>query len=266
VAVGAVGLVLVGVSAGMPWLTLFHGYTPLRGFRLDGGDLSGIALAAALLLVVGARHGGGLLVRPLSALLALAVVAGALRSWRGIAAYVADPGPAAALTAPTGSPGPLVMAVGGVALLVAVILVRLPTRPLPAPTRLPLALAALAFVAAWMHLVLTPEHFGESPILGAGFLLAAVAQLVLAILAIERPSEWVWSLLVMVNTALIVVWAYAVVHGLPFGGDEHGAEASGLVIGSGEPIDLAAAVTKLAEMGCTAIALVLMRRGSRATD
>ena len=266
VAVGAVGLVLVGVSAGMPWLTLFHGYTPLRGFRLDGGDLSGMALAAALLLVVAARHGGGLLIRPVSALLAVAVVAGALRSWRGIAAYVADPGPAAALTAPTGGPGPLVMALGGVALLVAVFLVRLPSRPLAAPTRLPLALAALAFVAAWMHLVLTPEHFGESAILGAGFLLSAVVQLVLAALAVERPSERVWSLLVMVNTALIVVWAYAVLHGLPVGGNEHGADGGGLVIGSGEPIELAAAVTKLAELGGIAVALVLMRRASRATD
>jgi len=257
---GCAGLVLVGASAAMPWLTLFHGFTPLRGFRLDGGDLSGIAVAAALLMLVAARHGGARFLRPAAAALALILTLGAVNSWRSIAAYVAEPGPAATLTAPTGSPGPLVMAAGGVALLVAALTLPLPARPLTTGVRLPLVLAVLSFVAAWMHLVLTPEHFAESAVLGSGFLLSAIAQLIIAALAIQRPSERVWSLLIIVNTALIVVWAYAVFHGLPFGGDEHAPQAGGLAIGSGEPVDPAAALTKGAELAGIAVALVLMRR------
>lgn len=266
VAAGAAGLALVAVSAAMPWLTIFHGTTPLRGFRLDGGDLSGLALTCALLLVVAGRRGGGRVLRPVAGLLALAVAAGALHSWRSIAAYVTDPGPAAALTAPTGGPGPLVMSAGGLLLFGAAIAAPLSRRPMAAADRLPLGLAALLFAAGWMHLVLTPEHFGESAVLGAGFLTAALVQLVLAGLALERPSDGVWSAAVILNTALVVIWMYAVLHGLPFGGDEHGAEGTGLRIGVGEPVDLAAVVTKLAEIVAIGLAVLLMRRLKARTD
>ena len=67
----------------------------------------------------------------------------------------------------------------------------------------------------------------------------------------------------MVNVALLAVWAYAVLIGLPLGdGSGHDA-VSGLVIGSGEPIDLASAITKLAELASLSIALILMWRNAR---
>ncbi len=85
---------------------------------------------------------------------------------------------------------------------------------------------------------------------------------IIAALAIQRPSGRVWSLLIIVNTALIVVWAYAVLHGLPFGEGEHSPQAGGLAIGSGERVDLAAALTKGFGLAGIAVALVLMRRSA----
>lgn len=254
-----IGLVFVAAADVMPWLTLFNGLSPIAGFRLGGGDLSGFAVAAAALLVVAVRHGGARVLKPAAGVLAALVVVGAVSIALNIVSYVRAPGSTGALTAPSAGPGPLILAAGGLAILIAAMTAPMSRRALTPALRLPLLLAATTFVAAWMHLLLTPEHLGVAVVLGLGFLLSAVAQLALAVLAVERPSDRVWSLLVMLNIALVAVWAYAVLIGLPFPGDEHGASA-GLVIGSGEPIDLAAVITKVAELIGIAVALVLMRR------
>ncbi|MCU1537876.1 MAG: hypothetical protein JWP82_2227 [Humibacillus sp.] len=261
-ALAALALALVGVGAALPWLTLFNGLTPLPGFRLDGGDLSGLAVLSAGLLAVAARHGAGRVLRALAVLGALVVLAGALSSARTIATYVADPGPGGVLAAPTRGPGAIVMAAGGVLLLAAAL--RMPVRrtPLGAALLLRVVLAVATFVAGWMHLVLTPEHLAESTVLGLGFLGAGVAQVALAVLVVEGRSETTLSILVALDVALLAVWAYAVLVGLPLaeaGGHDHGGEAAGLVIGHGEPIDLAAAVTKLAELTSLALAFVVLR-------
>src|SRR4029077_10354543 len=95
-------------------------------------------------------------------------------------------------------------------------------------------------------------------ILGLGFLAAGLAQLTLAFLVIVRPSDLMYYLVVGLSVALIVLYAIAVLKGLPFGGGhDHG---SGLILGSGEPVDLEGAVTKFAEMFCLATALVLVGR------
>lgn len=258
-----IGLAVVGAGAQMPWVTVFHGLQPIPGFRLDGGDLAGVALACAALLAVAVRHGGARILRPLAATGAVIVVAGSLNSAHRIAAYVADPGPAGALVAPTGGVGPLVMAAGGVTLLAAVLLA--PTRAgrMGSGMRVRVLLAAATFFAAWMHLVLTPEHMNQSTLLGLGFLAAGLVQIALSVIVVERPSDGALSLLVMVSVALLAVWAYAVLVGLPLGeGNGHDA-GSGLVIGAGEPIDLSAAITKFAELASLSIALVLMRSNAR---
>ena len=261
-ACAALGLALVAASDAMPWLTLFHGLHPIAGFRLGGGDLSGLAVAAVALLLVAGRHGGGRVLKPAAVVLATLVVVGAVSTALSIGSYVRAPGAAAALTAPSAGPGPLTLAAGGVALLIASLITPVSRHPLAAAMRLPLLLGASTFVAAWMHLLLTPEHLGVSTLLGGGFLVSGLAQLSLTVLAVERPSERIWALLVMLNTALVVVWAYAVLVGLPFAGDEHGS-SGGFTIGSGEPIDLAAVITKTAELTGIAVALVLMRRTAR---
>ena len=258
-----IGLAVVGAGALMPWVTVFHGLQPIRGFRLDGGDLAGVALASAAMMAVAERHGGARILRPLAATAAIIVVAGSLNSAHRIAEYSADPGPAGALVAPSAGAGPLVMATGGITLLAAALLARARPGAMSKGLRIRMFLAAATFLAAWMHLLLTPEHLNESTLLGLGFLAAGVIQIALAFIVVERPSEGALSLLVMVNVALLAVWAYAVLVGLPLR-DGHGHDAaSGLVIGSGEPIDLASAITKLAELASLSITLVLLRRNAR---
>lgn len=258
----AAGLLLVGLGAWLPWLTLFNGLEPLPGFRLDGGDLAGLALLAVGLLAVAARLGAGRVLRPLAVAALLVVVVDAVASARRIAEYVADPGPGAALSIPSQGPGAVVMAVGGVLLLGAAVLVPVRRDVLPHELVARLVLAAATFVAGWMHLVLTPEHLAESTALGVGFLAAGLAQVALAVLCSSRRSENALSALVVLDVALLAVWAYAVLVGLPIGdgGHDH-VEATGLVVGNGEPVDLAAAITKVAELTSLGTALLLMRRG-----
>jgi hypothetical protein len=60
------------------------------------------------------------------------------------------------------------------------------------------------------------------------------------------------------SAALVVLYAIAVLKGLPFGGNHD--HASGLSLGSGEPVDLEGAVSKLAELFSLATAFVLVGR------
>lgn len=260
VLLAATGLLLVGLGAALPWLTLFNGLERLPGFRLDGGDLAGIAVASAALLLIAARHGGSRVLRPAAVLGSVVVVGGALDSAYRISVYVADPGPTGVLAAPAQGVGPLVMAAGGIALAAAAVVAPLPARPMERATVVRVGLAAVTFVAAWMHLVLTPAHLAESTVLGLGFLGAGLLQLGLAAVIVERRSERALSLLVAVNVALLAIWAYAVLVGLPLaeGGHDHGGAATGLVIGHGEPVDLAAAITKVAELMSLAVALLVL--------
>jgi hypothetical protein len=260
VVLAALGILLVGLGAFLPWLTLFNGLQPLPGFRLDGGDLSGLALLATGVLVVAVRHGGGRVLRPLAVAVLLVVVGDALASARAIAAYVAAPGPGAGLTTPSSGAGPLVMATGGVLLLGAALVVPVRRDPLPRDLVLRLVVSVATFVAGWMHLVLTPEHLAESTVLGTGFLAAGLAQVTLSVVVLERGRENALSAVVVLDVALLAIWAYAVLVGLPLGelGHDH-VEATGLVVGHGEPIDVAAAVTKVAELTSLVVALVVLR-------
>jgi hypothetical protein len=130
-----------------------------------------------------------------------------------------------------------------------------------------LGLAALLAVAAVIHLLLTPEHLGESPLLGLGFLAAGLAQLALAAVLVlhrlRRVDDLVLAAVVAVDVALVALYAYAVLVGLPFGGggEEH---AAGLVLGAGEPVDQWGFVDLLAELGAVGLAGLLLWRGSAA--
>ena len=123
-----------------------------------------------------------------------------------------------------------------------------------------LVMAAALFVAGSIHLLLVPEHLGESPILGSGFLASGIAQVVLAGLALWRLRAWSLGLTVVVNLTLIAMYAYAVLVGLPFSAaSEHvHADAPGLMVGTGEPIDAYGLVSKIAELLSGAIALLLL--------
>lgn len=126
-----------------------------------------------------------------------------------------------------------------------------------------LALGAMVFVAGWIHVLLTPEHWGESALLGAGFLGAGILQLVLSIAVVERPGQSVYLALVALNVALVAVWLYAVLAGLSFGGAHDHGDAAGWALGAGEPIDAVAVVTKAAEIAGAVWAGVLAARPIR---
>lgn len=216
------GLGFVAAGAWLPWVTIFNGLQPIPGFQLDGGYLAGFAVAAAVVIAVTNRCGGARWLRPLAVLAAAFVAADAADVVGRITAYVAQPGPAGALTRPTVGPGAPLMAAGGGLLVLAALIT--PARPgrLAAGLAPRLLLAGVLLVAAAIHLALTPAHLGESALLGSGFLLAGLAQLALAALALARPRAWVYDAVVFLSVGLIVVYAYAVLVGLPLGGHDHG--------------------------------------------
>jgi len=143
-------------------------------------------------------------------------------------------------------------------------------------------LAGLLAFAAVMHAVLTPEHFEHSTLMGAGFVAATVVELTLAMAVILAPITWVYAATIVVAAGLIGMYAWNVMIGLPFvqaaetaaheegaAHEEasHGGHQDGLVIGAGEPVDAAGAVTKGAELGSIALAgWLITRRPGRSRD
>jgi hypothetical protein len=118
------------------------------------------------------------------------------------------------------------------------------------------ALGAVLVVAGGIHLALTPEHLGESVVLGIGFLTAGVLQLVLAVWIFRRVSRLALLLVGVSSTALIVAYGVAVAVGLPFVAAD--AMDEGLSIGTGEPVTLVAAVAKVAELASILLAMALI--------
>lgn len=66
--------------------------------------------------------------------------------------------------------------------------------------------ALLVWVAAAVHLVLTPEHFEEQTVYGVFFLLAAVFQLVIGWLLLRRPTPATLRAGAVGSLLLLVVW------------------------------------------------------------
>ena len=264
VAVGLAVAALAAIGAGvaLPWVTVFRGLSPVAGFTLEGGPLAGIGLGAAGLLAIAGLVGGGTVLRPLAAAMATFVTLDAALVAGRIAAFVADPGPAGALTQPTAGIGAQVTAVGGLFLVLAAVAAPLIRRTVDRRRWAWIAAAVSLFTTGWIHLMLTPAHLGELAILGAGFLLAGLVQVLLAAVAAFRPSSPVAMAIVTVNATLVAVYAYAVLVGLPFAG---GHEATGIVVGSGEPIDLAGAVSLIAEVASVALGIALLP-GARAAS
>jgi len=258
VAAVATGLGLVAMSLAVPWITVFRGLQPIPGFTLEGGPLAGFAMVALLLLAVAATIGGSRWLKPVAFLIAATVSIGAVLLQVRIADYVANPGPAGPLTQPTAGVGAALMAVGAAFFMIAA--VALPGRATRLDThslgRVAMSLGLL--VAGWIHLLLVPEHLAESTVLGLGFLASGIAQLVLAAVVLWRPREWSLALVVAINVTLIAIYAYAVLVGLPFGQPSEHAEAAGLVVGAGEPIDWFGAISKVAELVSLAIAFTLL--------
>jgi hypothetical protein len=257
------------VGGFLPWLSVFRGLTELRGFALDGGLLAFIVLAVVAILLVQARRGGGRVLRPIAVIGAAAVIADSLLSAVRIAAFVRTPGPAGALIEPSAGPGPLVFAVAGGALLAAAVVAPAAHGRLSVRASLGLVLAVLLLAAGVIHLILTPEHLGISVLLGLGFLAAGLAQVTLAGLAVGAPRRvemLVMAAVIVVNAALIVLYLYAVLVGLPF--ESGHADDAGIRFGAGEPVDLKGGLDFVVEIAAVAVAgfLALGRSGPVRAD
>jgi len=255
--IAMVGAIIVLVGSALPWATIFRGTQTLTGWDGSPRYLAGMAVASAALTLLFLWAGRPAAFRGLAVMAGLAAVLGiAFTSWQ-VAAVEASHSVSARILAPVLGPGPFVM-VAGALLLLAVMAIPTSAARVPASLWPRVILAGALFVAGWIHLALTPEHLGEATILGLGFLAAGLAQLALAFLVIVRPSDLIYYAVVGLSAALIALYAIAVLKGLPFGGGhDHG---SGLILGSGEPVDLEGAVTKFAELFCLATALVLVGR------
>ncbi|NEM89934.1 hypothetical protein [Galbitalea soli] len=255
---GGTAVLLLTAGAASPWLLLFNGLTTVRGIALDGGPLAVLGLIGLALVVTIARRGDSRVLRVIAALAGGLIAADSLLSAARIGAYVAAPGPAAALTAPSAGVGPWLMAAGGAALLTTAIVVPGTATRLVRADVARVLLAVALIVAAGIHLMLTPEHLGESTLLGAGFFVAGLAQLALAAVVLLRRDDRALGLAITLSIALLAVYAYAVLVGLPLDAG-HSEDAIGLRLGAGEPVDLKGLVTVLAEIGTIAAAVVVGR-------
>jgi len=257
-------LMIVGVA--LPWLFVFNGLTAVPGFSLDGGYLAAIMVAIVGMLWVAAFRGGARILRPLALVAAAAVLADSLYSAWQITAYVAQPGITAALTVPSVGAGPYVLAAGAAFLIAATLVSPSRVDTLDGQTVIRLFLTLVLLIPAAIHLILTPQHFGESPLLGAGFLVAGIVQLVAAAFVLTRSDDRGLNLILLVSVALIAIYAYAVFIGLPFEPGHDAGGAAGLGIGVGEPVDLKGLISVMAEIAAIPLALFLARSRSAIRD
>jgi hypothetical protein len=262
VIIAIVGALVTLVGSALPWVTIFRGTQTLTGWDGSPRYLAGLAVASVTLTLLYLWAGRPAAFRRLAVLAGSTAVVGiAFATWQ-VGALDSSHSVSARILNPVLGPGPFVMAVGAL-LLLAVVAIPTSAARVPFPLWRRVILAGALFTAGWIHLALTPEHLGEATILGLGFLAAGLAQLALAALITARPSDLVYYAVVGLSAALIVLYAIAVLKGLPFGGGhDHG---TGLVLGAGEPVDVEGAVSKLAELFSLAAAVVLVGRPTTVT-
>jgi hypothetical protein len=125
-----------------------------------------------------------------------------------------------------------------------------PEVPTPDPATAPGAFCAAvvsSVAAAGVHAAATPAHVEEGFLIGAFFVVAAVAQLAWAVLAVgigPRPLL-LWPAVVG-NASILALWVYTRVVGVPFG------------LGEREPVgpwDLAAGAWELVTIGACLLLL-----------
>ena len=235
-------------SAGLvsPWVTVFNGLTSVPGLSLDGGYLAAVTVISFATLYVMATN-----------------VADSLLSAVRISEFVAHPGVAGMLTVPSAGPGPFFTLVGGIALIGAALAAPAAQARLGRGMLLRLLLSVSLIVAADLHLVTTPQHLDEALLLGVGFLAAGLVQLAFAVYVIVREDDRPIGLLLAVTVALIAIYAYALLVGLPLDSG-HSDSVTGLRLGSGEPVTFTGVVDVLAEIATVALALAAYPRASRA--
>lgn len=254
------GAAVVVLGVALPWVTLQHGQERVNGVLGDGAYLVAAAVGAAALwaaYLLGRRQGP---LRALAAGAGFLVVYWALFDVERITTVVTEDPLAGAMGAPLAGPGPLVAAAGGVLLVASTFAVPALERGLRRTQWVRVLLAAALLASGAVHLQQAPEHLELSTLLGLGFLAAAVSQLGLGGIVLVRGHRLLYAAIVADCAVLLVLYAYAVVHGLPF--PTHG--DPGIQLGAGEPVTLSGALSKLAEATAILVALPLALFGQRA--
>ena len=260
---GAAGGVLALVGSVLPWISLYAGLQSIAGTDgLNGRILAGLGVAAALVAVAYAAHGGQA-TRWLLGIAGFAVLA--LGGWLGIqllqteALLAADP-----LLISRLEPGLAVSLVGG-SLLLATLFV--PARSLAAaevPERRARSAAQFMLVAALaiagvIHLALVSEHLRESIALGVGFIGAGVGQVGLAAIILRKPTIAALRIALLLSFFSLAVLAAAVTVGLP--AFLHGSMGSMTgVLAPAESLSDLGAMTGAAEGIAVVLAFRLLRR------
>jgi len=252
----AAGAATIVAGVALPWVTILHGQQPVNGVTGDGAYMATAAVGACglwLAYLLGGRPG------PMRALTAgagfLVTYWAIFDTWR-IFTYVAGVDASSPLGAPFAGPGTLVAGLGGVVLLVAAL--SLPAARAERLGRgdwLRLGLAAALLASGGIHLQQAPDHLGLSQLLGLGFVAAAASQLGLAALVLAGGHRLLYLAVIADCAVLIVVYAYAVLHGLPF--PPH--DDAGLKLGVGEAVTLSGALSKLFEVISIALAVALLQ-------
>lgn len=248
------GATLVLVGTLVPWVAASGGLQPMNGLTVDGAYLVAASVGGASMWVASLRQGGSTALRALiGGCGALIAYWAAFDGWQITRVAVAN-GAAGGLSSL--GPGTPVVVAGGILFLAAAAVVPSLERPLIPTDPLRVVLAGALLAAGSIHLQLTPDHYGESRLLGAGFFCSAIAQLALGAVVMVRPWRLAYVCVMGLSVVLIVIYAYAVFHGLPIGQ----MDMAGVRIGAGEAVDLSGAVTKVAELTTIVVAAVLLVR------
>lgn len=110
-----------------------------------------------------------------------------------------------------------------------------PWAALPRGRSGPAMLGALSFGAAAVHFAVSPDHFAEWLPFGVAFACLAWFQVLWAAAYLVRPSSRLARTAIVVNAAVVVVWAWSRTIGLPIGPEPGSTEAVGFadVLSSG---------------------------------
>jgi hypothetical protein len=119
--------------------------------------------------------------------------------------------------------------------------------------------AALSLIAGLIHLWVTPEHFEEWWGYGTFFLVAALAQVVYVPLLLRWPNRSVLLLGIAGNSAIVLLYLFTRVVGVPLFGPEAG-EVEGVGI-----IDVCATMSEAAIVVAFGALLLWRLAGERTT-
>jgi hypothetical protein len=119
--------------------------------------------------------------------------------------------------------------------------------------------ATLSLLAALIHLWVMPEHFEEWWGYGMFFLVAGVAQVVYVPLLVRWPNQTVLLLGIAGNSAIVLLYLFTRVVGIPFIGPEAG-EVEGVGI-----IDVCATSSEAAIVVALGVLVLWRLAGERTT-